>query len=535
MLPLENITFGQLLRRTAERYPQRPAMWYGGETVSYRELETRVAQCAQQMLTLGIRRGSRAALLTDPNVNGLTAMYALLYIGATAVMLNTSLRPAELLALMEQTDADFLLLGHSEKDAAGFDGLFIGAEMPPQLKGVVRLESGAGSYRCLSDLPCAPEAELEAAAADVTPQDTATILFTSGSTSRPKAVCTSHYSRVNGGIQQAHDLAATEEDRFCVAMPVYHCFCISTNLIAALAAGGCVCLPHDRHTASVTETIERAGCTVLNSVPTMFRAMLAKENFSPARLASLRIGIIAGAGCTPAEFEYIQNSLGGGFTLMSSLGQTECTAGLTVCNIDDPLSVRSRTVGHFMSHVEGKIADMSTGRELPCGETGEICVRGYLALQCYYGDPEATAKTLDAGGWVHTGDLGRLDAAGNITLCGRCKELIIRGGENISPVEIEQAIEKNPAVAECKVVGVPDVHFGEEICALIRLKEGALPDAVEIRERLRPLLAYFKVPRYILFCGALPKTQKGAISAGKCRMIAMHELFGAPAGEEDLT
>ena len=526
MLPLENITFGELLSRTARKYPDHPAVWHGGSTVSYAQLEAAVRLCARRFLALGVKRGDRAAVLTDPNLEGITAMYALMYIGAAAAMLNTSLSVPELLTMLGQTRPRLLLLGHSEREQDGFAPRFAGVDMPSSIEHTVLLERGAGALPLLTDLPCAPETELDTAYAAVTPQDTAMILFTSGSTSCPKAVCTSHYSRVNGGIQQAHDLAATADDRFCVAMPVYHCFCVSGNLFAALAVGACVCLPHDRHTANVIDTVQKARCTVLNSVPTMFRAMLAKEDFSPARVASLRIGIIAGAGCSPEEFERIQHSFDRGFTLMSSLGQTECTAGLTVCNIGDPLAVRSHTVGHFMSHVEGKIVDLASGAELPVGGVGEICVRGYLTMQGYFDDPGATADTLDADGWVHTGDLWRLDADGNITLCGRCKELIIRGGENISPVEIEHALAKDPAVAECKVVGVPDAHFGEEICACIHLADGASADADAVRERLRPQLAYFKLPRYIVFLDDLPKTQKGAVSGGECRRAAMRELFG---------
>jgi len=526
MLPLEELTLSGLLARTARKYPTRPAVWFDGKYTSYAELERQVVECAGRLITLGVCRGDRVAILSDPRPYGIVAMYAVEYIGAAAVMLNTSLNLPELIPLIEQTDAEYLLIGHADKGDGYFEAMLDGAPLPECLHHIVSLRHGCGSYPVLGDFSPADESAVRAAADAVTPQDTAAILFTSGSTSRPKAVCTSHYSRVNGGIQQAFDLAMTCRDVVLVAMPIFHCFCISVNLMTALAVGACICIPENRRTVNLMDAIERAGCTVVNCVPTMFLAMLSKENFSSARMKTLRIGIIAGAGYSSEDFIYVQNTIGSHFTLMSSLGQTECTAGLTVCSIDDSIEVKSTTVGHFMNHVEGKIADMNTGAPLPVGETGEICVRGYLTMQHYYGDAEETAKTLDSDGWVHTGDLGVLDAAGNITLKGRCKELIIRGGENISPLEIEQALSANPAVALCKVIGVPDRHFGEEVCACIIRAPGAELDADAVRGWLRPRIAYFKIPRYVLFYDSLPKTHKGAVSTGECRKLAMRDLFG---------
>lgn len=524
MLPLENMTLAQLLRRTAEKHPDRAALWFDGRETSYVELEARVIECAGRLMALGVRRGDRVALLSDPRPDGIITMYAIEYIGAMSVMLNTSLNIPELLPLIEQTESSVLLLGYSDKGEGHFEELFAGVECPKCLEKILSLNPCGAKYPVFTELAPVGAAEVRAAAALVTPQDTSTILFTSGSTSRPKAVCTSHYSRVNGGIQQSYDLAMTCEDRVLEAMPIFHCFCISVNLYSALAVGACVCIPENRRTVNLMNTIERAGCTVVNCVPTMFFAMLSKENFSPERLKTLRIGIVAGAGYTVEDFIRIQTTIGPHFTLMSSLGQTECTAGLTVCYIDDDIQVRSTTVGHFMNHVEGKIADMNTGAPLPVGEVGEICVRGYLTMQKYYGDEAETAKTLDAEGWIHTGDLGVLDESGNITLKGRCKELIIRGGENISPLEIEQALIKHPAVADCKVIGVPDRHFGEEICAFIIPAPGAAITADEAREYLRPLIAYFKLPRHVIVKNELPRTHKGAISTAECRKIALAEL-----------
>mgnify|MGYP002517210941 CR=1 FL=1 len=281
MLPLEELTLSGLLARTARKYPTRPAVWFDGKYTSYAELERQVVECAGRLITLGVRRGDRVAILSDPRPYGIVAMYAVEYIGAAAVMLNTSLNLPELIPLIEQTDAEYLLIGHADKGDGYFEAMLDGAPLPECLHHIVSLRHGCGSYPVLGDFSPADESAVRAAADAVTPQDTAAILFTSGSTSRPKAVCTSHYSRVNGGIQQAFDLAMTCRDVVLVAMPIFHCFCISVNLMTALAVGACICIPENRRTVNLMDAIERAGCTVVNCVPTMFLAMLQKRIFHP--------------------------------------------------------------------------------------------------------------------------------------------------------------------------------------------------------------------------------------------------------------
>lgn len=523
MHPLENITVGALLRRTAETYSGRDAVWYKGEYWSYARLEAEVQAAAGRFLALGIRKGDHVGLWGEIEPQTLAAFYGLQRIGAVAVMVNTSLGQRELQDRLISADTGYLLVGQSYKNAGdmGRIGAALAETMP--LTGVWGI--GEASPACLPAFAAiAPvdSAAVDAAAALVDPQDTAVILFTSGSTSVPKAVLSSHYSRVNGGIQQAVDMECSCEDRFCVSNPMFHCFCISVNLMASLAVGGCLCIPKDRHVASITECIETCGCTMLSTVPTLFHAIISKPDFDPKRYATLRTGVIGGAPYAPEEFLRIEKTLD--MLLMSSVGQTETTAGLTVCYPDDTEEVRSTTVGHFMNHVEGKIIDVKTGETLPTGQIGEICVRGYLTMQGYYKQPELTAKTLDAEGWIHTGDLGILDEAGNITLKGRLKELIIRGGENISPVEIEAALSKLDAVDVCKVVGVPDSHYGEQVCACIRCRPGMSLTEGEVKQHLRSLLADFKVPAYVLFLEEFPVTATGKILGKATAQLAAEKL-----------
>ena len=529
MLPLENLTVSGLIRRTAQKFGSRTAIWYDGTTVTYEELEKETLKYAAAFASCGIRKGTHVAIWAEPEPETLYVFYAVQRIGAVAVMLNTTLVRDEIRELLIRNDVTFLVAGKSYKTdgnlaegltemmlASGISRIFaIGSEPLPDMTLLRTLTAD------ISDEAYETARKLEAA---VHPTDTATILFTSGSTSAPKGVMSSHYSRVNGGIQQSADLLCTEEDKFCVTMPVFHCFCISVNIMAALAVGGCLCIPPDRHINSILAAIETCRCTVLNSVPTLFHAMLARNKTEGRDLSSLRIGFIGGAFCPPEDFIRIDEALGPQFTLMSSLGQTECTAGLTTCFQDDPIDVRAKTVGHFMNHVEGRIADIGTGTTLPVGEMGEICVRGYLNMQGYYKLPELTAETIDREGWVHTGDLGTLDKDGNITLSGRLKELIIRGGENISPSELEEVLNRMDGIENCKVVGVPDSHYGEEVCACIIPKPGSAPAEDQIRRFMARHLAAFKVPKYISFFNSFPVTATGKVKPSEVKKLAVQKL-----------
>ena len=523
MLPLSDQTVGELLRQTAAQYPQRDAIWHRSAVWSYRQLEQETQRAATALLAMGIGPGDKVAMLAEVEPDAVSVYYAIQMIGAIAVMLNTSLSAEEICARLTLTETPYLLVGCSYKGGSAEETL-LGVQSKYALRGCAVIASARSqrypSLRSYEDPGLLSEvSRLEKA---VTAQQTAVILFTSGSSSLPKAVMSSHASRVNGGRLQAEDMRATFEDKFCVAMPMFHCFCISVNLMSALAVGACLCIPADRHTESIISTISACGCTILSCVPAMFKALISRQDFSAESVRTLRTGIIGGSSYPPELFVRIEKALG--MRLLSSLGQTECTAGLTICDYDAPLDIRSRTVGHFMSHVEGKIVDLKTGEALPAGKVGEICVRGYLLMQGYYNCPEANRTILDADGFLHTGDIGSLDEAGNITLAGRLKELIIRGGENISPCEIETALSSLPQIRQCKVVGVPDEHYGEEVCACLCLHEGQTLTEAEIRDHLKTRLAYYKIPRYFLYLDALPQTATGKIRITETAELAARQL-----------
>lgn len=526
MPELEHITIGQLLRRTAQRFPERTALEYDGDRWSYARMDGAVDLFARVLLGRGVKKGDHVGIWCEAEPNALLMFYAVTRIGAAAVMYNTSLGRQELADLLRATDTAWLLIGDGYKDICyprAAQGL---KEELPALRDIVYIGtqgncSGHTPLERIAGEAASAEA-LAAAEAAVRPEDTATILFTSGTTSRPKAVRSSHFSRANSGILQAADLAADENDRFCVAMPIFHCFCLSVNVLAACAVGACVHLPKGRRTGALLEAVQQGRCTVFSCVPALFHALLCREDLKEWDISSLRTGFIGGSMYPPELFIETEKTLG--FTLLSSLGQTEATAGITVCRFDDPLSLRATAVGRFMQHVEGKIAHPKTGAPQPAGEAGEICVRGYVVMQDYYKDPAATAKAIDGEGWLHTGDAGWQDTDGNIHLTGRLKELIIRGGENISPAEIENALAEDPRVAACKAVGVPDAHYGEEVCLCVVPAEGAAQDGEALREALAQKLADFKVPRYVLFLDALPTTFSGKVQLKELKAAAAERL-----------
>ncbi len=523
MLPLENITVGALLRRTAALFPNRPAMIDHETKLSYREFDELTDRFASALLRQGVGHGDHVALFGEAEAEVLALFFAIQRIGAVAVMVNTALVRADLETVLKLSDPKLLCIGVSYQKGRSLPADVSALEELPKLKGIFTVggAESASFPRLLPDAE-ADEAAVAAAEKPVRCEDTAVIFFTSGSTGLPKPVMTSHFSRANGGIQQANDFAATCEDVFCVALPLFHCFCVSTNVMAAVAVGGCICLPDSRHTGSILRAIHQHRCTVLHAVPSMYRAIMARPDFEQYDIRSLRVGIIGGASYPPGDFMRIEERFG--MTLASSLGQTETTAGSTVCKLDDSMEKRSTTIGKFMNHVEGKIADPETGAPLGPGKVGEICVRGYLVMQGYYHQPEQTAMAIDREGWFHTGDLGELDEDGDIILRGRIKDLINRGGEKISPVEVENEICALPQVEACRVISVPDEHYGEEACACVVTGEGKTVPEEEIRNHLKRQVAAYKVPKYILFFDRLPLNATGKVDSAATAAKARAEL-----------
>jgi len=516
-------TIGSLLQEAADKWPDRPAIQWEDGMLTWSECRARVLKLASGLVKQGIRRGTHVAFLAPNSQDTFLMMLACWEIGAVTVMCNATLSAAELMPLMTLCDATALVTGGMYKQT---NLLETADSLRLPLMPIIDLYADADTQTHIAMATIlnqsADEALLAAQQTAVSSDDMAAILFTSGTTSMPKAVPSTHFMRVNNARIQARDLEATDADKFCVTIPLFHCFCISANLLSAVTCGACLCFPRSNRTAELMHTISTMRCTVFTSVPTLFHAMMARPDFDTYDISSLRIGLIGGAAYPAEQFVEIEQRFR--FRLMSSLGQTEATAGLTVCNVNDTLAVRSTTVGHFMEHVEGSIRD-EQNKALPIGKSGEICIRGYCVMPGYFHAPELTQAAIDADGWLHTGDMGYLDKDGNLHLTGRLKDMVIRGGENIAPAEIELClIGCCSQIDQIKVVGVPDAHFGEELCACIVLRAGQTITEEDVREAVRSRLAYYKVPKYVVFVDQLPLTASGKIRPAETREMCIELL-----------
>lgn len=496
----EELTLGGMLRNAEERFPERPAITYHDKSFTYRQFGAITDRCARIALAMGIGRRTHTAVWAESNPYMMVILFALLRIGAIPILVGGCRSARELLAELKQSDAEFLLYDDAVRGVRARDVLPAGEE-DLQLKQSSFFTFGHANVQSSEDA-------LHEAEGRVRAEDVDFMLFTSGTSSgRPKAVVTTHRSRVNVALAQSEMIRADENDRFCVSLPMFHCFALTGIVLSAISVGACMCFPDSIHSEAILRCVEKDCCTVLNSVPTMFSAMLARRDFSAYDLRSLRCGLIGGSVYTREFFREVNDRFG--FVLLPSLGQTEATAGYTGGSLTDDLERRSACVGKLFPHIRVEIRDMKTGRPLPAGERGEICVSGYNVMQGYYKQEDETRRTLESG-WLHTGDVGYMGANGYLYMTGRLKEVIIRGGENISPMEVEAVILSDSRVRAAKLVGVPDPHYIEEICACV-CTDGSIT-AEEIRQMVRRELAPFKVPRYVLFMDSLPTTQTGKIN-----------------------
>ena len=520
---IHGLTLGGALTATARRYPHRPALKYGTRTWTYAVLDQETDTLAKGLLARGVRLGLHVGLWSDGRPATLLYLYALLKLGAVPVLLGGCRTAGELDARLQATDTVCLLYDEAIRATTCSD-LLRGAQLPgvewtlyigpagaeePDAEAILRQEGAS-----------LPDSALDRAKALVREDSTDMILFTSGSSASPKGVMTTHFSRFNNTMAHCLFMKITPEDRFCAALPLFHCFSICGTALAAMETGACVCLPQGYHTSSILQAVQDHRCTVLTAVPTLFSALLANKNFDRYDLSSLRTGLVGGSTCPPKLFEHICRSFD--FDLLPGYGQTEATGMIAACSLSDPLELRSSSVGQFMPHTQGSIRSTDTGKPLPPGERGEICLRGYSVMEGYYKQPQLTAQALDAQGWLHTGDMGWIDQAGVLHISGRIKDLIICGGENIAPAEVEALLSSEPHVCEVKVVGVPDPHYIEALCACV-VAQGPVT-AQELREHVAARAASYKVPKYILFRDQLPQTANGKVSSAAVRESAMEEL-----------
>ncbi|WP_031308523.1 AMP-binding protein [Mesobacillus boroniphilus] len=537
MLPY---TVGELLEVQAKKYPEHEAVVYADRNLrmNYKEFNMLCRKAARGLMKLGVKKGEHIAAWSSNTPEWVVSQFATGKMGAVLVTVNTNYRTAELEYLLKQSDSTTIILMEQYKDASYIDMVY---EIVPELKTSEpgKLESSTlpylknvivmgekrfpGTYSWQDILDMADgvtEEELDKQMATLKQSEVINMQYTSGTTGFPKGVMLTHSNIVNNAFNVANAMKLTDQDRLCIPVPFFHCFGCVMGTLACATVGATMVPVQEFSPKAVLETVEKEKCTALHGVPTMFIAELNDPEFEKYDLSSLRTGIMAGSNC-PIEVMKAVNEKMGATEITIAYGQTESSPVITQTRTNDPLELRVETVGKALPEVEVKIVKPGTMEEVPRGVQGELCTRGYHVMDGYYKNPDATREAIDAEGWLHTGDLAVMDENGYCRVTGRLKDMIIRGGENIYPREIEEYLYRHPKVLDVQVVGIPDSVYGEEVMAWIILKDGESATAEEIKEYCKGKISKHKIPRYIEFTESYPMTASGKIQKFKLREQAM--------------
>lgn len=519
-------TIGANLAASALAFPDRDALVDvpSGRRWSYAELLAEVRRLATGLLQAGISTGDRVGIWAPNCAEWVLTQYAAAEIGAILVNVNPAYRSHELAYALKQSGAAMVISAARFKTSDYVGLLREVAPDCPDLREVVFI--GSPRWQELAGTPIDSEA-LARVAATLHAQDPINIQYTSGTTGYPKGATLSHRNILNNGYLVGELLGYTAADRVCLPVPLYHCFGLVMGNLAATSHGAAIVLPGPGFDPAATlRTVQQEACTSLYGVPTMFIAELGLPDFGDYDLASLRTGIMAGSPC-PAEVmrRVIDDMHMAGIAIC--YGMTETSPVSTPTRAEDSLAQRVETVGRVGPHLEIKLTDPDTGATVPRGQVGELCTRGYSVMSGYWNDPDKTATAIDAGGWMHTGDLAVMDGDGYLRITGRIKDMVIRGGENIYPREIEEFLHTHPDIRDAQVIGVPDATYGEELMAVVMMRDGAPPLTVEqLREFCAGRLAHFKVPRYLRVVDEFPMTVTGKVRKDEMRRQAAEHLGG---------
>ncbi len=541
---LLDMTFGDLLDAQAIRFPDHECViaMQGAQRYTYAAFKQQSDKLARGLLAIGIKKGDHVAIWSENCAEWVLLMFATSKIGAVLVTVNTNYKRYELEYLLRQSDSMTLVLssgcrgndymGHLLAACPELTGAAPGklcSQKLPKLKNVITVGDfhAQGAFHWDDILSAAEmvsdEARIQAQAA-VKPQDIANMQYTSGTTGFPKGVMLTHHSIINNGKSIGDRKQLTPDDRECIPVPLFHCFGCVLGVTSCVTHASAMVIIERFQPLAVMQMVQQERCTSLLGVPTMFIAILAHEKFSSFDYSSLRTGIMAGSPC-PVEVMRKVNSDMHMPEITIAFGQTECSPVATMTAVDDPLEKRVATVGRCQPNIEIKLIDPETGKTVPQGVPGEFLTRGYHVMQGYYNMPDATRSAIDSEGWLHSGDLCVLDEDGYYVVTGRLKDMIIRGGENIYPREIEEFLYTHPAVSDVQVVGVPDEKYGEEALAFVIVKEGKSATEDELKEYMQTGLSRFKTPRYIQFVAEFPLTASGKIQKYKLRELGV-ELLG---------
>ena len=528
--PLLGDTIGAALARTVERFGDRDALVVRsqGYRATWRQLSDQSAIVARGLLARGVAPGDRVGLWSPNRYEWVVTQLACARAGAILVNLNPAYKTSEIEYALAQSSTSLLLHARAFRTS---DYSAMVAEVRPRLPALREAIAFEDGWQALStDGARIDAAALAAREASLSCDDPINIQYTSGTTGFPKGATLSHHNILNNGYFVGRALRLDERDRLCIPVPFYHCFGMVMGNLACVALGSAMVVPDEAFDAAkVLETVAAERCTALYGVPTMFIAELDHPDFPRHDLASLRTGIMAGSPC-PVEVmrKVMQRMHIGEMTIC--YGMTETAPVSTQTAVDDPVELRVGSVGRVHPHVEIKIVD-DDGRTLPRGEKGELCTRGYSVMRGYWDNDAATAASIDAARWMHSGDLATMDERGYVNIVGRKKDMIIRGGENIYPREVEEYLHTHPAVSEAQVIGVPSEKYGEEVMAWVRLKPGCACSDVELVEHCKDRIATYKIPRFWKIVDAFPMTVTGKVQKFRMRELAIAELgLGNAAG-----
>jgi fatty-acyl-CoA synthase len=526
--PLLGDTIGAHFERTAARVADRPALVSRDQDVrmTYAELDAAIDAVASGLLRAGIESGDRVGIWAPNCAEWILVQYATAKVGAILVNVNPAYRTHELEYVLRQSGVRLLF------SASAFKASDYGAMIDEVSGGLDTLERTVFVDREEWAEFSSGAVDRDAIAARMQTlsfDDPINIQYTSGTTGFPKGATLSHHNILNNGYFVTELLNLTERDVMCLPVPFYHCFGMVMGNLGTYAHGGCVVIPAPAFDPGATlAAVAAERVTSLYGVPTMFIAMLDHPDFDSFDLTSLRTGIMAGSPCPIEVMKKVVDRMH-----MSEVGiaygMTETSPVSTQTRVDDPLERRVGTVGRVGPHVEVKVVDPDTGLIVARGAPGELCTRGYSVMLGYWEDPERTAEAVDRAGWMHTGDLATMDDEGYLNIVGRSKDMVIRGGENVYPREIEEFLYTHESIADVSVIGVPDERYGEELCAWVIARPGAALDEDTVRDYCRERLAHFKVPRYVLFVDEFPMTVTGKVQKFKMREASIERLGLAAA------
>ncbi len=513
-----------------------------GIKYNFKEFRNVCDDVAKGLMALGLKRDDKLAIWANNLPEWVYTQFGSARMGAVLVTVNTSYRSAELEYLLEQSDSTTLILTGGVREPDEYIKIIntvcpelkdskpgeLNSEKLPFLKNIVYLgkEKIPGMYNwddIIEMGKSVSDAELKKRSESLDPDDVINMQYTSGTTGFPKGVMLTHSNLIGNALSLAQCMNLSTDDCMCIPVPFFHCFGCVLGTLTCMVSGATMAPVVAFNPVDVLKTVEASKCTALHGVPTMFIAEFEEMDKKRYEVSTLRTGIMAGSTCPVELMKRVIKDMGAK-EMTIVYGQTEASPGITQTRKEDNLEIKTTTVGRALPNVEVKIVDPGTGKEMPVNEQGELCSRGYHVMKGYYKMPEATAQAIDEDGWLHTGDLATMDEKGYCKITGRIKDMIIRGGENIYPREIEEFLYTNPKVKDVQVVGVPSEKYGEEVAAYVQLKPGEKSSEEEIKEFCKDKIAFHKIPRFVFFIDEYPATASGKIQKFKLRDDATARL-----------